>query len=65
MDYKEIIFHSMEEAVEFYLKQGFVLTKDKRLVLDKRVEVEIRLQKLGPQLLRSSVRIVESPSDES
>lgn len=61
---KEIIFYSREEAVEFYERLGFTLTKDKRLVLNKRVEVEIRLHKLGSSALRSSVSIVEVPVEE-
>jgi hypothetical protein len=56
---KEVIFHDREEAIEFYEKLGFIYTEDKRLVLNKIVEVEIKLYKLGPQLLRSSVTIVE------
>jgi hypothetical protein len=57
---KEVIFHSMEEAIEFYKGLGFVFTTDKRLVLNKKVEVEIRLHRLGPQMLRSSVIIIET-----
>lgn len=60
MDYtKEVIFSSLEEAIDFYKKQGFILTDDKHLVLNKKVHIEIILHKMGPQLLRSSIEIKE------
>lgn len=57
---KEVIFSSLEEAYDFYKSFGFILTKDKRLILNRKTEVEIKLHKLGPSLLRSSVTIIES-----
>ncbi len=61
MDYtKEVIFRDFDEAAEYYERMGFVQTDDKRLILNYTAEVEIKLRKLGPTMLRSEVSIKKS-----
>jgi hypothetical protein len=61
MDYtKEVIFSTIEEAVEFYKSQGFELTEDHRIVLRKVMTVEVLLTRIGPQMPRSVTVIKET-----
>jgi hypothetical protein len=52
---KEVIFQTMEDAVEYYKSLGFDLTKDNRLRLKFITEVEIQLKRIGPKMYRSHI----------
>lgn len=56
---KEIIFQELKEAREYYEQFGFVLTEEGRLILNRKVEIEIQLRRIGPALYRSRVNIKE------